>query len=150
MMLCSKLHCQKVFHWSTFHIKLPFVVSAGPLQRGAPSLNSNFLPNDSRVGVVGGPSTVRTVSGTGPPRARTGIIYVDLGYWAMSGSIHPKGDPASWGINSSTRPSAARNLSADWRLSCHMSNTYHENEAPHASAPSGTRGTSLTRKRPPP
>ena len=39
--------------------------------------------------------------GTGPPRARTEVIYVDLGYWASSGSIHPKGDPASWGINSS-------------------------------------------------
>ena len=39
--------------------------------------------------------------GTGPPRARTEVIYVDLGYWAISGSIHPKGDPASWGMNSS-------------------------------------------------
>ena len=39
--------------------------------------------------------------GTGLPRARTQVIYVDLGYWAISGSIHPKGDPASWGINSS-------------------------------------------------
>ena len=39
--------------------------------------------------------------GTGPPRARTEVIYADLGYWAISGSIHPKGDPASWGINSS-------------------------------------------------
>jgi len=36
--------------------------------------------------------------GTGPPRARTDVIYVDLGYWAISGWIHPKGDPASWGI----------------------------------------------------
>jgi len=39
--------------------------------------------------------------GTGPPRARTNVIYVDLGCWAISGSIHPKGDPRSWGINSS-------------------------------------------------
>jgi len=39
--------------------------------------------------------------GTGPPRARTEVIYVDLGHWAISGSIHPKGDPASWRINSS-------------------------------------------------
>ena len=39
--------------------------------------------------------------GTGPPRARTEVIYVDFGYWAISGSIHPKGDPRSWGINSS-------------------------------------------------
>ena len=38
--------------------------------------------------------------GTGPPRARTEVIYVDLGYWAISGSIHPKGGPVSWGINS--------------------------------------------------
>jgi len=28
-------------------------------------------------------------------------MYVDLGYWAISGSIHPKGHPRSWGINSS-------------------------------------------------
>ena len=27
--------------------------------------------------------------GTGPPRARTQVIYVDLGYWAISGSIRP-------------------------------------------------------------
>ena len=39
--------------------------------------------------------------GTGPPRARTEVIYVDLGYWVISGSITPKGDPASWGINPS-------------------------------------------------
>ena len=32
--------------------------------------------------------------GTGPPRARTEVIYVDLGCWAISGSIHPKWDPA--------------------------------------------------------
>jgi len=38
--------------------------------------------------------------GTGPPRARTDVIYVDSGSWAISGSIRPKGDPASWGINS--------------------------------------------------
>jgi len=28
--------------------------------------------------------------GTGPPRARTEVIYVDLGDWTISGSIHPK------------------------------------------------------------
>ena len=28
---------------------------------------------------------------------RTKVIYVDLGYWAILDSIHPKGDPASWG-----------------------------------------------------
>jgi hypothetical protein len=28
--------------------------------------------------------------GTGLPRARTEVIYVDLGYWAISGSIHPE------------------------------------------------------------
>ena len=39
--------------------------------------------------------------GTGPPRARTQVIYVDLGYWVISGSTQPKGGPASWGINSS-------------------------------------------------
>jgi len=39
--------------------------------------------------------------GTGPPWARTEVIYVDLGYWAISGSIPPEGDPALWGINSS-------------------------------------------------
>ena len=32
--------------------------------------------------------------GTGPPLARTYDIYVDLGYWAISGSIHPKEYPA--------------------------------------------------------
>ena len=32
--------------------------------------------------------------GTGPPRARTEVIHVGLGYWAISGSIHPEGDPA--------------------------------------------------------
>jgi len=39
--------------------------------------------------------------GTGPPRARTEVIHVDLGYWAVSGSIHPKGDPRSWGKKTS-------------------------------------------------
>ena len=34
--------------------------------------------------------------GTGPPRAKTEVMYLDLEYWAISGSIHPKGDPASW------------------------------------------------------
>ena len=36
----------------------------------------------------------------GPPRVRTEVVYSDCGYWAISGSIYPKGDPASWGINS--------------------------------------------------
>ena len=39
--------------------------------------------------------------GTGPPRARTDVVYVDLANWAIARSIHPKGDPRSWGINSS-------------------------------------------------
>ena len=33
--------------------------------------------------------------GTGPPRVKTEVIYVDLRYWSISGSIHSKGDPAS-------------------------------------------------------
>ena len=45
--------------------------------------------------------------GTGPPRSRTKVVYVKLGYWACSGSIHPKGDPVLWRINSSVfRPSS--------------------------------------------
>ena len=32
--------------------------------------------------------------GTGPPRARTEVSHVDSGHWAVSGSIHPKVDPA--------------------------------------------------------
>ena len=39
--------------------------------------------------------------GTGSHRARTEVIYADLGSWAISGSIHSKGDLASWRINSS-------------------------------------------------
>ena len=36
-----------------------------------------------------------------------GAIYIDLGYWAISGSIDPEGVPAWWGINSSMfRPAA--------------------------------------------
>ena len=46
--------------------------------------------------------------GTGPPRARTAVIQVDLGYWAISGSIHPKGSPASREINSSVFRERAR------------------------------------------
>ena len=43
--------------------------------------------------------------GTGPPRARTQVIYVDLGYLAISESILQEGDPASWGRNTSvSRP----------------------------------------------
>jgi hypothetical protein len=38
---------------------------------------------------------------TGPPRPRTEVISVDLGYWSISGLIYSKGDPASWGINAS-------------------------------------------------
>ena len=38
---------------------------------------------------------------TDPPLARTDVIYVNLGYWTISGSINRKGDPASWEINSS-------------------------------------------------
>ena len=37
----------------------------------------------------------------GPASGENISRYVDLGYWAISGSIHPKGDPASWGISSS-------------------------------------------------
>ena len=39
--------------------------------------------------------------GTGPPQARTEVIYVDLEYWAVSGLIHPGGDLASRGTDSS-------------------------------------------------
>jgi hypothetical protein len=31
--------------------------------------------------------------GTGPPRARKEVKYVDLRYWALSGSIHPEVGP---------------------------------------------------------
>ena len=34
---------------------------------------------------------------TGPPLARTQVIYVNLRCSAISGSIHLKGDLASWG-----------------------------------------------------
>ena len=37
---------------------------------------------------------------TGPPRVRTAVMYVDLGCWIVSGSIHPKEDPTSWRISS--------------------------------------------------
>ena len=46
--------------------------------------------------------------GTGPPLARTKFIYVDLGYWAISGSIHPKGDPAC--VQSGRRPGEERGV----------------------------------------
>ena len=45
--------------------------------------------------------------GTGPPRERAEVIYVDLGYRAISGSVHSKGDPRSWGIKSSVFRGAA-------------------------------------------
>jgi len=35
---------------------------------------------------------VGTVSGRARLGRRTEVIYVDLGYWAISGSIHPKGN----------------------------------------------------------
>ena len=38
--------------------------------------------------------------GTGPPRVGTQVIYVGLEYLAISGSIPPKRDPASWGPKS--------------------------------------------------
>ena len=31
--------------------------------------------------------------GTGPPRARTEVIYVDLGYWAIASVFSPPGAP---------------------------------------------------------
>jgi len=62
---------------------------------------TNMGSNAGRDLVVAVDSWCEDRIGTGPPRARTEVIYVDLGYWAISGSIHPKGDPASWGINSS-------------------------------------------------
>ena len=43
----------------------------------------------------------RTVDFERVHRDEEEVIYVDLGYWANSGSIHPKEDPVSWGINSS-------------------------------------------------
>ena len=32
--------------------------------------------------------------GTDPPRERTAVVYVNSKHWAISGSIHPKEDPA--------------------------------------------------------
>ena len=59
------------------------------------------LPLESQRGCSADPACCEDRIGTGPPLARTEVVYVDLGYWAISGSIHPRRDPASWGMNSS-------------------------------------------------
>jgi len=56
---------------------------------GTPGSKASVCAEHAFVCGGGGEDRIRT----GPPWARTEVIYVDLGYWAISGSGgHPEGD----------------------------------------------------------
>ena len=65
---------------------------------------------------------------TGSPRARAEVVYVDLGYWAFRGSIHPKGDPALWGIWLVSVRIQPRKIWGWWHVKEYDMNSYNRRE----------------------
>ena len=58
---------------------------------GLRSSGFGFWLQVSGFRIRGGDNLCEDRIGTGPPRARTEVIYVDLGYWAISGRIYTVG-----------------------------------------------------------
>jgi hypothetical protein len=73
--------------------RLWFRASGFPTQTAGERVEGRGMSVDGAYSVECG--GVRTVSGRAHLGREQEVIYIDSGYWAISGSIHPKGDPAS-------------------------------------------------------